>query len=87
MLAAWLGYTVNTLTQVRLRGLPRVDHFADDYRQIADKFGVKVEVLEGACWSWWQTPPSPAQTSNRTEEELRDARAASQADDRRYNGH
>lgn len=51
-LAGRLGCDRDTLTRLRLCGLPRVNHFADDCREIAERFGVKVEVIEVACWPW-----------------------------------
>jgi hypothetical protein len=41
-----------SLARLRLCGMPRVHCFAEDCRQIAEKFGVRVEMLEEACWSW-----------------------------------
>jgi hypothetical protein len=52
ILADLLGCTVETLANVRLCWLPRVDHFAADCRSVAEKFGVKVDVLEEICWPW-----------------------------------
>jgi hypothetical protein len=52
LLADVLGCTLETLTRLRLCGMPRVDCFAQDCRQIAEKFGLKVEVLEETCWPW-----------------------------------
>jgi hypothetical protein len=51
-LAADLGCAVAVLTNVRLCGVPRVDHFAADCRAIAERFGLKVEALERVCWPW-----------------------------------
>jgi hypothetical protein len=51
-LAADLGCDLETLTRLRLCGLPRVSCFAEDCRQIAERFGVRVEMIEQACWPW-----------------------------------
>ncbi len=52
LLADVLGCTLDILTRVRLCGMPRAACFSEDCRLIADKFGVRVEVLEEACWPW-----------------------------------
>jgi hypothetical protein len=51
-LAADLGCDRDTLTRLRLCGLPRTWCFAEDCRLIAERFGVKVELIERVCWPW-----------------------------------
>jgi hypothetical protein len=71
-LAALLGCPVELLTRVRLCGCVRADHFADDCRAVACKFGLRLEALEDVCRPWWSGPPttraedrSPARSRSR----------------------
>jgi hypothetical protein len=52
LLAAVLGCTLDTLTHLRLCGMPRAWCFAGDCREVAGKFGVRVDLIEEACWPW-----------------------------------
>jgi hypothetical protein len=51
-LAARLGCPVERLANVRLCGAVRADHFAEDVKVIADRFGLRVDALEDVCWPW-----------------------------------
>ena len=51
-MADLLGCKLDILSRLRLCEEPRVNCFAEDCRQIAERFGVRVEVLEEACWLW-----------------------------------
>jgi hypothetical protein len=52
LLAHLLHCDMDTLTRLRLCGLPRVEHFAEDCRELADRFGVRVNVFEDVGWPW-----------------------------------
>lgn len=52
LLADVLGCTRDALTRLRLCGVPRAERFAADCRLIAERFGVRVDVLEEACRPW-----------------------------------
>jgi hypothetical protein len=51
-LAALLGCDLPTLARVRLCGNVRVGNFAEDFRVVADRFGLAIDVLERICWPW-----------------------------------
>lgn len=48
-LAERLGCEVATLANVRLCGAVRAEHFAEDVRAIAGKFGVRADALAEVC--------------------------------------
>ncbi len=51
-LAVLLGCPVERLANVRLCGAVRADHFAEDVKVIADRFGLRVQALEEIAWPW-----------------------------------
>jgi hypothetical protein len=52
LLANVLDCKHDILTRLRLCGISRTRCFAEDCRLIAERFGVRVDVLEEACWPW-----------------------------------
>ncbi len=52
LLAEVLGCTRDALTRLRLCGMPRTWCFAEECQLIAERCGVRVDVLEEACWPW-----------------------------------
>ena len=58
LLAEVLGCTRDALTRLRLCGMPRVHCFANDCRQIAEKFAARAEVLDEMGRTRWR-PDEP----------------------------